>query len=480
MTHFRKKLARGLTSSVAIFAVLATGVSAPVEAGVGDDMQSYFDDMGGAANVTGPSAYEGQSAGYYTLGSAWSRFPQKTVSPANIQLPKVTAGCGGIDVFAGSFSFINMDEFIANLKAIANNSLGFAFQLAIESISPQIAGNIRALEDLVNKVNSFNISSCEAAAAAVGSIWPRIDKAEDRICQSIGMSAGQFSDSVKARRGCGNGGERSSVNSSAADPALAAQVPTNKNYAWDMISNSALRSESVEMRELIMNLVGTIIVGGRTSDSSGVSINFVGAADSSILDALLDGNKSVTIQGCVDSADCLRLTPKTISALGTKALKPRVSSLINGIMTKVRNDQPLNSDEVAILGIAQVPLYKIVAVHQASGFKLSQSEVQNLAEVISVNLLGEMVEQLLSLAAAGNNGNLNQADEQTLSQFRDQVAQSRQSLGNRLNGLEGKMNLTFQIVDQARMIEATLQSRINPGFSAALNFSRGLNSSGLQ
>ena len=40
-----------------------------------------------------------------------------------------------------------------------------------------------------------------AAAAAVGAVWPKVDAAEDRICQSIGTSAGRFSDWAKSRRG---------------------------------------------------------------------------------------------------------------------------------------------------------------------------------------------------------------------------------------------------------------------------------------
>src|SRR3546814_5274524 len=75
------------------------------------------------------------------------------------------------------------------------------------------------------------MQSCEAAAAAVGAVWPKVDAAEDRICQSIGTSAGRFSDWAKSRRGCGNGGERSSTINSNTDPALAAMTPGPKNYA---------------------------------------------------------------------------------------------------------------------------------------------------------------------------------------------------------------------------------------------------------
>ena len=91
----------------AIAALLALTLPLTARADVGSSMDAFLNDVGGAANVTGPSAFEGQSAGYYSLGNVWTRFPQKTTTIANLQLPRARAGCGGIDLFAGSFSFIN-------------------------------------------------------------------------------------------------------------------------------------------------------------------------------------------------------------------------------------------------------------------------------------------------------------------------------------------------------------------------------------
>ena len=97
-------------------AVLGAASMVPVDiarADVAGAMNSFFQDAGGAANVTGPSAYQGQTAGYYSMGNVWTRFPQKSVQPFNLQMPKVSAGCGGIDLFTGSFSFINASEIVA-------------------------------------------------------------------------------------------------------------------------------------------------------------------------------------------------------------------------------------------------------------------------------------------------------------------------------------------------------------------------------
>ena len=120
------------TIAAVISASLMLAVPVPALAGVESEMQSFMNEMGAQANVTGPSAYQGQSAGYYSGGAMWARFPQKNIQPFNLQLPHARAGCGGIDLFAGSFSFINTAELVAMLKATANNALAFAFKLAYD------------------------------------------------------------------------------------------------------------------------------------------------------------------------------------------------------------------------------------------------------------------------------------------------------------------------------------------------------------
>jgi conjugative transfer pilus assembly protein TraH len=76
-------------------------------------MQDWFNDIGAYGNVTGPNAYRGQTMNLYTGGSLYMRTPVRNYQLASIAPPSFTAGCGGIDLFAGSFSFINKEQFVA-------------------------------------------------------------------------------------------------------------------------------------------------------------------------------------------------------------------------------------------------------------------------------------------------------------------------------------------------------------------------------
>src|SRR3546814_4474247 len=74
-----RRMLRSTCAWAGLAATANLAVAGTARADVGAEMNRFFSDAGGAANVTGPSAYEGQSAGYYSLGNVWTRFPQKSV-----------------------------------------------------------------------------------------------------------------------------------------------------------------------------------------------------------------------------------------------------------------------------------------------------------------------------------------------------------------------------------------------------------------
>jgi conjugative transfer pilus assembly protein TraH len=179
-TDRRPRPLRTLSLALAALALIHASaiplVGGMAKANVGDAMEDYFDDMGAAANVTGPTAYQGQSAGYYSMGNVFVRFPQRNVSVANVQLPSLRAGCGGIDIFTGSFSFISAAELVALLKAIANNAVGFAFKLAIDTLCPECGKVMAELQTYAQMMNNYMMNSCETAQDIVGGIWPRSER----------------------------------------------------------------------------------------------------------------------------------------------------------------------------------------------------------------------------------------------------------------------------------------------------------------
>jgi hypothetical protein len=79
---------RRLMSFLAMLAIANIVAAQTAEADVGGAMNSFFNGMGGAANASGPVAYQGQASGYYSGGNIWVRTPDEQLSLGSLQLPR--------------------------------------------------------------------------------------------------------------------------------------------------------------------------------------------------------------------------------------------------------------------------------------------------------------------------------------------------------------------------------------------------------
>ena len=469
------KAGRAVAGSVLATAVVLAG-STPAMANVEGEMNNFMNDMGAYGNVTGPQAYQSQSGGYYTAGNLWARFPQRNIQPFNLQLPSARAGCGGIDLFAGSFSFINTAELVAMLKATANNALGFAFKLAIDSISPEIGKVMDELAQKVQQMNQFNMNSCETAQNLVGGLWGKSDRMSSEICKSIGNSQGLFSDWAKGRHECGTGGQREATLKANKDPAIPA---ASYNFTWEMLKQS-YPSFSVNFREYLMTFVGTVIFY-QDGDASGKrGYQFVGQGDRALLTALLDGGGSVTMLKCDTSDKCLNPITQSMSVSASQALKPRVRAMIESMNGKVRSNAALTPDEIGLLGATTIPLYKIISVNAAATLGgMTANDMNDLAEIVAMDLLDALAQQYYGYASRGV-GSFQNANEEALSQWRAQIVSVRQVLDTYSQGMNLRLERTQHVVQRAVFLEGTLRNNLSPQMSAALRFSTSLSNQGLQ
>ena len=477
-----RRLGRRTARVTAMLAASHFALINVARADVGQQMNSFFQDAGGAANVTGPTAFQGQSAGYYSLGNVWTRFPQKSVSPFNLQLPSARAGCGGIDLFSGSFSFINAAEIVAMLKATANNALGFAFKLAIDSVSPEIGKVMDEFSQKAQLLNQMNISSCETAQALVGGIWPQMDSTRSTICEAVGNSQGVFSDWAAARQGCNNGGQRDGTIAGNTDPAMKDQlVGEPHNYTWEALKKSQkFGAFDQSFSEYIMTLVGTIVTTPPKDGQKGPQVVMYGPAEEAVVTALLDGTANapaVKILKC-NNDDCTDVSDQTLTIDQSSALRPRIAGMIKSMSSKIRSNTALDASEKQLLNLATVPLYKVLAVQAFAHYALTDGEIDTLSEIVAVDLLNAMLDNMLDRVEQAKTF-YQTADQATATEWRQQIAATRAKFGQRDVKLSNKLQVTLQIINRSIMLESTLQNTMTPGMASALNFSRGLNAQGL-
>lgn len=130
---------------------------------------SWMNDwLNGKTTASGPSYLDGQARGYLSGGSYSARWPvSQNNNLMSVQPPKLSAGCGGIDFYAGSLSFLKPDMIVKKLQNVLQNSAGLAFQLALDTFSPKIASYTGMMEDVSNKLNQLSMDDCTAAKGLV-------------------------------------------------------------------------------------------------------------------------------------------------------------------------------------------------------------------------------------------------------------------------------------------------------------------------
>ncbi len=133
-----------------------------------DGLQTQMDDLYiQMSNYTQPGAFETQQRG----GVQGGRFTlkQQIVRHNLVQFvpPSARGGCGGIDVFGGSFSYINADQMVETLRAVASNASSYAFSLALETACPSCMKWMNELQAKIQKANTHMMDSCQIAQGIV-------------------------------------------------------------------------------------------------------------------------------------------------------------------------------------------------------------------------------------------------------------------------------------------------------------------------
>ena len=430
---------------------------------------------GAAVNTTGPTAFDGQASGHWTLGNLYLRAPVRSETVATVNLPSFRAGCGGIDAFAGAFSFIDSDQLVAFARAVAQNAAGFAFELALETISPVIAETMAKLRALAQWVNNQNLNSCETAQALVGAVWSRNDRASGAICAAIGTSQGIFSDYAAARHGCGSDGQRNSTLAAASGP-MADQVPVNVNYAWKAVKASSFLSADTRLAEFAMSVSGTVIVTAPVSDSDtgGPRVRILEplALDRRVTEILMEGGGDLPVYRCDTTADCLNPTLGRVTIPADRGFRARVAALLRDLVDAVRTDTAPAGDALGLVNLTTLPVYRIVNVAAAYRGAVVDQEVDALAEAVALDVLQVWISDL-HRTVEERAGTLDIADGDQLRRWREGLRVNRTALSrHRAEGL-ARFNTALGVIEKLRLIETELAGALSADLRAALAFSRG-------
>ncbi|MHB1948313.1 MAG: conjugal transfer protein TraH [Gammaproteobacteria bacterium] len=447
-------------------------------ADVNSDLNNFFDGLGVMTNTTAPHAYQGQQAGYYSGGSVFSRNAVRNFQLVQVDLPSFRAGCGGIDLFAGGFSYINNDQLVALMRNIMNNAKGYGMLLALEEVTPQIGNINKFLTDLSNKVNGMNINSCETAESLVGGVWPRTRAAQQQVCQDIGSNTGIFDDWAKARQGCTsddlNYNFDSTMRSGAANPQYKNLVLDNGNIAWKALQANNLVNGDQQFAELLMSLSGSIIIQkigtGKSSKINIANLDSL-ATSSSLLKAILYGDKA-TFYKCDEPTQCLNPAKQTVQISQNSALKGQVEKILNSINQKIINDQPLSNQEIGLLQSTRIPIYKILAVQAAYQKDPNILNVENYSEIIAADILFQYLQENLNLVRASSG--VLQYPEEIMTKFNNGINQAMTDVREQQKNAQVQVSQAIQLIEQTQVLEKMLSGQLSAEVGNSLTWARSL------
>ncbi|TVQ35656.1 MAG: conjugal transfer protein, partial [Geminicoccaceae bacterium] len=126
-----------------------------------DIQQALNLQLNALTTLSQPGVYEGAMARTATGGYLRVRNRITNLNVVGFQPPSFSAGCGGIDFFGGSFSFINAAQFTQLLRTIAANAAGYAFAIALEQLCPICMKTIAMLQKLIQDMNAMLGNSCQ-------------------------------------------------------------------------------------------------------------------------------------------------------------------------------------------------------------------------------------------------------------------------------------------------------------------------------
>ncbi len=416
------------------------------------DLNSVLAGMYTAAGS--PGVYQTQNSGVISGGYVAVRTPIQDVNLVSFSPPNIGAGCGGIDLFMGSFSFVNAQAFENLLRQIGQQALGYAFQLAINSMCHSCGALLSSIQSAMQKMNSSLKNTCQLAhglaTRSVGDSLTSIDKSVGQVMSSAtGVASDIFQafDNTQSAPGTnetalasktatvtGDNGQQQTV--TAADLIFG-------NMTWKALENSQsdqLISQDNVTKEILMSLVGSEIIRPGMSPADQSDASAMGATEGNTpinvpatlsLKDMVDGTPNAQVNVCqawassstvsypafpsnpsdTSALSCLQTSTQTLSSLNYQGIKGWVRNLMwgenggdPGIVNQIIAGQPLTAAEqqlVSMSGIGFMPLMIQVQRYPGAVDSIaSQVEPYVVAE-IAVGY-GQAVYQSVAASFAGN------------------------------------------------------------------------------
>lgn len=438
--------------------------SSQLNANIATDVNGYFNNLGYMSNTTNPGVYHSQAAGSYVGGSLFARDQIRQYQLVTLDLPNYRAGCGGIDLYMGSMSFLSKDNMVALGKSIMTNGTAYAFDLALATTVPEIKHVKDGLQQVEQFLNQGSINSCQMGENLVGGIWPKTAASQDKICKDQGTMGqqGLFSDYVKARMECSGSKHDEVIEAAAQDPVRKQQLVYNRNIVWSLLKSKSFLANDDELCEMIMSLTGTIII-----DKEGHVQNVPSLANSrNLIKALIGrddgGVDKAKIWRCTPSdANCMQVTLKDITIAEDNTLRFKINTLLAKIKDALVQANPADKDinEIsAFASMVHIPVVKFTEVMLSTEYGDSIVDLSEFSTLIAEDLLQQYLGELLQEVSNVTAGSA--LNEDLIKDISKRVRLARTEVAHLDPEISNKLQQKFTLINNVQHIEQQVSARV--------------------
>lgn len=409
-----------------MYLVICLPTFADTDSSLKDMMSSAATRAGGSMTFTSAAAIsKGDIAGFnrtaVDLGGMRFRTPVESFNVVSFTKPNLAAGCNGVDLTLGSFSFLSKDELIAMFRSIASNALTYAFGQAIKGMCPDCWTMMNSLQAKMQDLNQMYSNTC-STAICMNESGCRTEMVGNTACL---FTAGWTQDTDysdckdKAKEGGDHAAKMSRIKDNEAAGEKAPFMIGNMTY--QMIENGSLDIATklnafrsifniqMSSQELLMSMIGTVIIdeNGSVGDPMEATLNFSdlfnNAGDETnpgdLTTKFLDCTEDMTFSGktyecfVVKQADVARDVIKVDEFIAQRMVK--LVTAISDFTDATLN--ALSPMEMYILNYIEPHLINAIIIGEAGDKELSVDLIKQKAPYIAARLKDDFSTAIVNL-----------------------------------------------------------------------------------
>lgn len=337
---------------------------------IGHAFASHFvDDWINQKITTGPNHFNTQKRGFGTFGSASMRWQVSNDHPVTVTPPSYKAGCGGIDLFMGGYSFLKFDQLVKKFeKVMGPGAAAFAFDIAMSVLSQQASESIKSLSAMVDRLNQLQFDDCKASKAMAVTVLDgfspetfskkKTEAVQDFVTstgvQDLYHTMGSFGKNKSVQAAAQNAGAGAQNQMVAGCPNEIKDIFFREGFILDHLG--AKRGLTDNHTALMRGVIGDFYVNGTTLDVAPVEA--CAQNNGKTIDAMIRGE---VFYKPANDPTCRQITSLSIGGQNYTSIRNWCYELIRSVATKIGNkSQALTNEEEVFLSSIPAPIYTAI------------------------------------------------------------------------------------------------------------------------